>query len=238
MTVTEQPPQFEPTNSIEVSSVEASKIIGVSLYSRRAEVTRLFELDLPTGQNLVKIKGLPSIIDEQSLRYVVHSCSIHMRTHGLFRVEGRGDATIHDVTVQATPVPPKQDTSDKLKSLQESREKVTKALERCKKSIQALESFLGSMNVQHVDHGNLDNVLGAYSKNGEKLDDEQSKLQKELDSLNAEIQEEQAYLSGPSTNERLGLQASIGVFAEVAGKVEIAVIYGASKTPIIIIQSS
>ncbi|KAJ6455473.1 hypothetical protein C8R45DRAFT_1036433 [Mycena sanguinolenta] len=78
----EHPPAFEPTSSIELTSVADSKIISVSLYSSRAEITRLYRFTVKTGQNQVNISGLPNVLEPQSLR-----------------VEGRGAATIHDVTV-------------------------------------------------------------------------------------------------------------------------------------------
>jgi hypothetical protein len=64
------PPSFERgTDSvIELSSVEASKISGVSVYSGRAEITRSFTFNVKTGQNNVRINGLPSCMDRQSLR--------------------------------------------------------------------------------------------------------------------------------------------------------------------------
>jgi hypothetical protein len=64
----ESPPPFRPGEAIEISSVEGSKIIGVSVYSGRAEITRLFKFKVQTGQNQVNINGLPSVLDHDSLR--------------------------------------------------------------------------------------------------------------------------------------------------------------------------
>ncbi|TRM69269.1 hypothetical protein BD626DRAFT_9046 [Schizophyllum amplum] len=63
----EQPPPFESAR-VELDSTKDSKIAGISLYSGRAEVTRIYTLALRTGQNSVVINGLPDIMDHQSLR--------------------------------------------------------------------------------------------------------------------------------------------------------------------------
>jgi hypothetical protein len=64
----EAPPAFEPVGAIELNSVQDSKIIGVSVYAGRAEITRLFRFKVQTGQNQVVINGLPSVLDRDSLR--------------------------------------------------------------------------------------------------------------------------------------------------------------------------
>lgn len=66
---TDHPPAFEPT-SIELQSVTDSKITSVSLYSTRAEITRLFKFAVKTGQNQVNIVGLPNVLESESLRCV------------------------------------------------------------------------------------------------------------------------------------------------------------------------
>jgi hypothetical protein len=63
------PPPFEPTNVVDLVSVDNSKIINVSLYTGRAEITRLYKFPVRTGQNLVNINGLPNVMDQESLRY-------------------------------------------------------------------------------------------------------------------------------------------------------------------------
>jgi hypothetical protein len=56
------------TNFINLSAFEDSKIAGVSLYSGRAEVTRLFKFEIKAGQNKVTILELPRLLQEDSLR--------------------------------------------------------------------------------------------------------------------------------------------------------------------------
>jgi hypothetical protein len=64
------PPDFQPVNTIELVSVNDSKITSVSVYSGRAEITRLFKFTVKTGQNQLNIVGLPRVMDQESLRCV------------------------------------------------------------------------------------------------------------------------------------------------------------------------
>ena len=59
---------LQPVNTIELYSEEDSTITGVSVYPSRAEITRLFELNVATGQNQLNISGLPATLDRDSLR--------------------------------------------------------------------------------------------------------------------------------------------------------------------------
>ena len=63
------PPVFQPLDAIELNSVEDSKITSVSVYTGRAEITRLFKFTVQTGQNQLMINGLPNVLDQDSLRY-------------------------------------------------------------------------------------------------------------------------------------------------------------------------
>jgi hypothetical protein len=51
-------------------------------------------------------------------------------------------------------------------------------------------------------------------------------LTQQLSTLDEEIKSEREKLTGPEMNQRLGLQATIGVFAPSANDVEITLIYG------------
>lgn len=61
-------PSFPPDNTIELASVKDSKIIGVSVYSSRAEITRLFKFSVKPGLNQVVVLGLPTVLDKDSFR--------------------------------------------------------------------------------------------------------------------------------------------------------------------------
>ncbi|KAJ7119753.1 hypothetical protein C8R44DRAFT_788827 [Mycena epipterygia] len=205
---TDHPPAFEPTGAIELQSATDSKIIAVSLYSTRAEVTRLYKFAVETGQNRVNISGLPNVLETESLR-----------------VEGRGAATIHDVTVSTARGGHTPTSSPKLDELQKRREKTTNALTRCGKALTSLEQYLGSLAVQYLEVSKLENVLENYESTGERLDAKKSELTDELQLIDAEIAVERAKIAVPQENNKLRTKAAVGVFAQAAGNVEIALIY-------------
>lgn len=201
-------PPFEPTNVIELVSVDNSKIIHVSLYSGRAEITRLYKFPVKTGQNQVNINGLPSVLDRDSIR-----------------VEGRGAATIHDVTLSDMPQPPAPSTSERLEELSFEKELTEKALARARKGMTSLEAYLSTLDVQHTDVTTLDLVIEHYDTSGGKLDRKILDLEKKIKRLEEEIKDERKRLTGAPRNVKLGVRAAIGVFAASEGEVAIALIY-------------
>lgn len=209
----DSPPAFEPVNNIELSSIKDSKIVKVSVYSSRAEVTRHCKFTVSTGQNLVQINGLPDVLEAQSLR-----------------VEGRGNATIHDVVLSSMPRPPMTSTSAKLVDLQSKRDQLQKALGRAKKALESLENYLSTMNIQHVDSSNLTAVVDNYDSAAEKLDDRVLTLEKELkDTEDAIRAEQQVLLSPPEAHSLLKQRVSVGVFAGAGGEVELTLIYAVNR---------
>lgn len=209
----DSPPAFEPVNSIELSSIKDSKIVKVSVYSSRAEVTRHCKFTVSTGQNLVQINGLPDVLEAQSLR-----------------VEGRGNATIHDVVLSAIPRPPVASTSAKLVDLQNKRDQLQKALGRVKKALESIESYLKTMNMQSVNPNNLTAVVENYDSAAEKLDDRVLTLEKELKDIEDAIRAEQLVLSSPpEANSLLKQRVSVGVFAGTGGEVELVLIYAVNR---------
>ncbi|CAK5279898.1 unnamed protein product [Mycena citricolor] len=205
--VTTTPPPFEPS-VIKLRSISDSSIEGVSLYSSRAEVRRVFKLNVKLGHNQVVIEGLPNVLETASLR-----------------VEGRGDATIHDVTVAMENGEHKPTGSPKLTELYKHRERTTHALARVEKSLQSLEQYIGSMSVEHLPVANLDDVLTHYESTGARLDAKKSELTAELTQVDVDIASERASIAVPHESSRLRVSATIGVFAPKEGEVEIALVY-------------
>ncbi|KAJ7713008.1 hypothetical protein B0H16DRAFT_1623171 [Mycena metata] len=208
MSTSDHPPAFEPAGSIELQSLVDSKIIGVSLYSNRAEITRVYKFTVKTGQNQVNISGLPNILEAESLR-----------------VEGRGAATIHDVTVSTAKGEHVPTSSPALAALLRKREKTSNALARCNKSITSLEQYLSSLTVEYLDVSKLDSVMEQYDSTGDRLDAKKSELTEELRIIDLDITAERTRIAVPHENDKLRVKAAIGVFAQAAGDVEIALIY-------------
>ncbi|KAJ7046404.1 hypothetical protein C8F04DRAFT_1387935 [Mycena alexandri] len=211
-TTSDHPPAFEPVGSIELRSLVDSKIIGVSLYSNRAEITRVYKFAVKTGQNQVNISGLPNILEAESLR-----------------VEGRGAATIHDVTVSTAKGEHVPTSSPALAALLGKREKTVNALARCHKSIASLEHYLSSLTVEHLDVSKLESVMEQYDSSGDRLDAKKSELTEELRIIDLDITAERTRIAVPHENDKLRVKAAIGVFAQAAGDVEIALIYAVPR---------
>ncbi|KAF8959143.1 hypothetical protein BDZ97DRAFT_1839119 [Flammula alnicola] len=202
------PPAFQPVNTIELASVKESKIISVSVYAGRAEITRLFKFTVKTGQNQLNIIGLPAVLDQES-----------------FKVEGRGAATIHDVTISTITPPPVPTTSPALVALVSQKKRAEKALARTLKSLSSMETYLASVKSEHLEVSKLKEVVQSYDANAEELDDKVTELEKEIKQMDEAIVDEKKKLAGPSGNEKLNLKATIGVFAESEGEIKIALIY-------------
>ncbi|ESK90597.1 mucoidy inhibitor a [Moniliophthora roreri MCA 2997] len=192
-------------NTVSLSPAD-SKILAVSLYQNRAEITRLYKLSVKKGQNNVKINWLPWAIDTESLR-----------------VEGRGKATIHDVNL--TTNPPKNDagSTTTLDGLTLKKTRIEKALERCKRSIASLESFLGTVSAAHTKSSDLRSVVKDYDASAGELDETLLGLEQQLKDVEKEIQEERKKIAPKAPYER-GRHASIGVVAEDSD-IELVLIY-------------
>ncbi len=146
------------------------------------------------------------------------------------RVEGRGNATIHDVTLALISAPSAPQSSPRLVELEEERDLANKSLDRCKKSLAALEAFINTMNVQHIEATSLTGVVDNYDTAGEKLDKKIVALEKKLKVTEAAINEEKRKLKQPADSEYVAILAqrvSVGVVTEQEGEVELVVMYGA-----------
>ncbi|CAK5270370.1 unnamed protein product [Mycena citricolor] len=212
---TTTPPTFEGPEIVELRSVSASKITSVSLYPSRAEVTRVFKFAVKTGLNQVSIAGLPSVLEAESLR--LGACS----------VEGRGAATIHDVTVSTEKGEHVPTTSPVLETLLATQALAETALARTERAIASLETYLGSVTVEHLDVSKLDSVIAAYDATGARLDARKAELGAQLLQLEGQVREERDRIAVPHENDQLRVRVAIGVFADAAGDVEIALVYGA-----------
>jgi hypothetical protein len=142
------------------------------------------------------------------------------------RVEGRGTATIHDVALSSVPSPPIETTSATIEELVSKKQRTGKALERCKKSLNSLEVYLSTLNVQHIDPTALGEVIDNYEATGAILDEKALDLEKTLNGIDEQLENERKKLAGPRRDDRLHQRATIGVFAKVEGEVQMALIYG------------
>ncbi|KAJ4482994.1 hypothetical protein C8J55DRAFT_511211 [Lentinula edodes] len=205
-------PPGHTTHTISLVSLKDSKLIHVNLYTGRAEICRQFKFNVQTGQNQLYITGLPNVIEQESLR-----------------VQGHGDATIHDVSLSTMPAQPQITTSTTLQELVARKDLLRNAIHRARTASRALEAYMGSMSVHDVPLSQVGSFLESYNLHGSKLDEELARLKNEEDEVYKEIQTqkdriaaEQLSQSGGGT---LGMQVSVGLFAENEGQIELQLVY-------------
>lgn len=72
--------------------------------------------------------------------------------------------------------------------------------------------------------------MADYDATAEQLDERTLELEQKLSDIEEEIDAERVKLRGTTVDKKLNLRATIGVFADSAGEVEIVLIYGMSQT--------
>jgi len=125
-------------------------------------------------------------------------------------------------------VPPsKLTTSDALERLVDEKKHIEKALERTKKSLPPIETYLGFLKIEPLDSTKLSEALKSYDRAARELDDSIAKSEKELTETNKKISDEKERL-GPAVDANLNLKASIGIVADsdFEDEIKIALIYG------------
>jgi hypothetical protein len=108
------------------------------------------------------------------------------------------------------------------------KDRTVKALERCKKSLASLASYLDTLNVQHIAMSELRGVMADYDRSAEELDVRGLELAAQLKGIDTEVESERAKLSETTFNDQLNRRAAIVIFAASGGEVEIALVYGES----------
>ncbi|KAJ2920688.1 hypothetical protein H1R20_g16407, partial [Candolleomyces eurysporus] len=202
-------------NEVKFDSLTQSKIVNVSLYSNRAEVSRAYtKFKVAPGQNQVVLSSLPNLLDRTSIR-----------------VEGRGAASIQDVTISCEIAPRPPATSPKLRELQVQKEDLENALRRCKKTQDVLESYINKLNfnTQSLSEGKVDilPVIDSYDEAAEKYDKKEMELRRQLKTLELEMDEERALLwaSVSSVDPHRSMMATVSIFAESEGDLEVILKY-------------
>ncbi|PPR01511.1 hypothetical protein CVT24_001881 [Panaeolus cyanescens] len=209
-------PQESP-DAIKLESVQDGKITAVSLYSTRAEITRLFRVTVNAALNQIVVRGLPRVMDQES-----------------FRVEGHGSATIHDVTLSPITVsqPVADVSSQALEDLIMSKKRIQDALGRNQRSLRSLDACLSSAHERYPDLTKLSEIVRAYESAAAELEDSVLELDTRKKDIEKQIQAETARLAGTGrtqVNQSLNIKAMIGVFAESQHEIELALHYAVSS---------
>ncbi|TFK24420.1 hypothetical protein FA15DRAFT_669652 [Coprinopsis marcescibilis] len=212
-TATEAPPPLQDTHVIELVSAVASKITGVSVYTRGAEITRSLKVDLKTGQNQIIIDGLPNVLAEDSVR-----------------VDGHGSATIHDVTISPTPPKPHAVlTSPTLEELRAKKTSIENAKERAKNASEFLVTYISRQDPPQIDPGKLQDIIDNYESASHKLDERLTKLRAEKRRVSGEICEEEERIrsnhAATATSGMLNNRVTISMCADAECPVELELRY-------------
>lgn len=218
------------TNIVSLVASENSKISNINLYSGRAEITRLFKFDIKAGQNKVTILGLPWSLQENSFRYSFTFLSLALLSLSVYtyRVEGRGNASIHDVAVSKTPSPPRKfssiDNTQARNPLKRRKEELNLELANTKQVRAALDKFLGIVGESEFEASQLEGTLDTYFKLARKVGTGVLDLEKELLEVDELIkQEEKQSRAVPFTP---SWQVSIDVHGKVDENVRVYLKYG------------
>ncbi|KAF6751361.1 hypothetical protein DFP72DRAFT_1137934 [Ephemerocybe angulata] len=152
------------------------------------------------------------------------------------RVEGRGEATIHDVSIgfepPPAPAPPATPQSQqKLKELYIQRDQLDRALDRYERTLKGLNDYLRSLTIQHVDAETLVQTIESVDTASKKYEDKIAEAKQDLRRVGDEIREEKMVLNGggkdrAESRHQLRKMATVNVFAEVEGEIEMVVTYG------------
>ncbi|KAL0960745.1 hypothetical protein HGRIS_005769 [Hohenbuehelia grisea] len=201
------PLALEAPNTMELVSVEQSKITNINLYYGRAEITRAFHLDVELGQNDVTIMGLPQVMDWDSLR-----------------VEGHGSATIHGVTVSSIPQSASAPPSEALRALKTRRRRVKQTLKRYQTALSFLEKSLATFSLVHSSVAGLGTTADAYTTESDKLDNQVFATEEELQHIDDEITQEEQRLRTKSWYP-LTVQAKIRISANKAAAIDLMLTY-------------
>ena len=120
------------------------------------------------------------------------------------------------------------DTSPLLEELEDKRLKAVNTIERYKKTLKAIDTYIDKINVEHLDISTLGKAMDIYNSTEEGWENKITLVEKEIVSLDKNIEEEKLRLEKQVGNKKLRTQIEVGLYAETAGEVEITVIYGTS----------
>jgi hypothetical protein len=101
-------------------------------------------------------------------------------------------------------------------------------LSRRNRALSATDAYIDTFDVQHLEFAQLGQAMDAYDAVSEKLSVRITDLRKRLDGIEREIDEQAGNAQVEREEGKLGLQASIGVFAPEAGQIDLVLIYGVS----------
>ncbi|KDR71591.1 hypothetical protein GALMADRAFT_253935 [Galerina marginata CBS 339.88] len=195
-----------------LDSAHDSRITNINLYPNRAQITRSYNVNVAGGHTKLIISGLPNVVDRNSLR-----------------VDGRGPAMIHGVTVFKVEKQQPDKSSSLLEELKGKKAQANNALGRCKNALAAVGSYIDRLSIEHLDISKLGEAMDIYDTTEEKWDNKILEVEKSLEVIDTQIQEERQRLEEQVADARLRTQVVIGLFAVDAAELQVNLIYAVSR---------
>jgi hypothetical protein len=126
--------------------------------------------------------------------------------------------------------PPSAADSPRVLELLSEKEDLEQSFYRAEQSLKSLDGYLKSLTSLSTPSGNLMGAIAEYNAGAKVYQDEIRALRDKSKSLEKAIDEERLKLKGKARHPSLNMKASIGIFAEAAGEVELGLVYGAFRT--------
>ncbi|KAK7031176.1 hypothetical protein VNI00_013592 [Paramarasmius palmivorus] len=195
------------TKPAKTITLGAGKLVAVNVYPDSAEVSRSYSFLVQDGWNSIHISDLPATIDAESLRVAV-----------------KGPASVRNITVERGRET--STSSPHVASLQSKKQTIERQVERVKKTTGSLETYSGTLSVDHVQVDHVGEWLKAIRSAGKELDEESMKLEVQLKSVKEELEHELRRIgtSGPL------FTATFSLFSEDMGDIEAQVTYVVSNS--------
>ncbi|CAG8709853.1 9308_t:CDS:2, partial [Acaulospora colombiana] len=194
-----------------------SKVHSVTVFQAdRAEVTRLFTVDLKAGQNEVDISQLPTVLDEDSIR-----------------VDGIGhNAIISDVIYH----PPKSNDSDKkheeaVKELQRERKALEQQLEVFNKQAEILQKYSDTLKGADTTGAQLNEFLDLYAERQSGIDVKSTEINDKIAEVDKKIKREREIWDADTEGKKRAVRITVIVYAEEDGTAEISLTYREREIP-------
>ncbi|KAG8842075.1 hypothetical protein FRB91_004458 [Serendipita sp. 411] len=211
------------TFTVELKATE-SKVHAVTVFQAdRAEVVRLFKVDLKSGQNEVDISQLPTVLDEDSIR-----------------VDGvGGNAIISDVIYH----PPTSSDSDRkheeaVKELQQAKSVLEQELAIYRKQEDILKTYSETLKGADTDGAKLSDFLDIYAKRQTGIDGKVRELKEQVNEINEKIKKEGELWSADKEGKKRATRVTIVVSAEHDGEAEICLTYSALRLFMIFVANT
>jgi hypothetical protein len=126
--------------------------------------------------------------------------------------------------------PPSAADSPRVLELLSEKEDLEQSSYRAEQSLKALDGYLETLTSLSTTSANLMGTIAEYNTGARVYQDEIRAVREKLKKVEKAIEEERLKSKGKVRHRSLNMKASIGIFAEAAGEVELGLVYGTRPT--------